>query len=145
APSATVPFSTRRSSDLIAILELIRHIEIAYRHAETFGQIADLRADIAVTNNAQGLTAHFPAANRSLFPNAVMCLDRTRENTPHQHDDFTNHQFSDRSCVGKWRVENRNPSLARCIQLYLICSDRITTHRNETLGSLKYIIGQLGA
>src|SRR5690606_42112158 len=89
APSATVPFSTRRSSDLIAILELIRLIEIAYRHAETFGQIADLRADIAVTNNAQALTAHFPAANRSLFPNAVMRLDRTRENAPHRSEEHT--------------------------------------------------------
>jgi len=72
-----------------------------------------------------------------------MCGDGAWENPAHQHDDFANHQFCNRTGIRKWCIEDRNAALACSFQLNLISPNREATDCDQAVSRSKNLFSQL--
>ena len=94
----------------IAVAKLVGVVVEDDLHAERFGEIGQLRADIAVADDAERLAPHLVAVVGGLVPAALMGGIGTRDDPAQQDDDLADHQFRHAARVGKRRVEHRNPA-----------------------------------
>ena len=129
----------------IAQRQLGFHVVEDHLHAQRFGQHADLGADVAVTDDAQGLAAHFMAAAGRLRPAAAMAFGVLLRDAAGQHDRLGDHQLGHAARVGVGRVEHRDASQFGCIQVDLVGADAEAAHRDQALGLGQHLGAELGA
>src|SRR5690554_6976474 len=66
-------------------------------------------------------------------------------NAAQQHDRFGQHQFGNRASVGVGRIEDRNTTLKRRVEIDLIGADTKAAYGIELLGSGENTLVELGA
>ena len=79
-----------------------------YPHADVLGHDTKLSADMAVTDNTQCFAAGFKRVIGGFLPFTAMCRSVTLWNTAQQHNNLPQYQLSNRTGVGKRRIEHRN-------------------------------------
>ncbi len=121
------------------------HVIELYFHAQVLGDHAQLGADVAVADDAQGLAANFKTVGSGFLPAAAMADGVLLGDAPQQQDGFRQHQFRHRAGVGKGGVEYRNTANQGSVQVHLIGADAETADCNQLLGRCEDFLGQLGA
>ncbi|MNY11875.1 hypothetical protein D3C86_1449260 [compost metagenome] len=112
----------------VAQRQLGFHVVIDDAHAQAFGQRADLRADIAVTHDAQRLATGLEGAGGALVPMAQVDARVLFGNAAQQQDGFAQHQLGHRTGVREGRVEHRDAALHGRIQVDLVGADAEAAH-----------------
>ena len=107
----------------IAEREFGLDIVIDHLHAEAFGEYADLRADMAVADDAEHLAAYLDAACGRLRPAAAMALRTLLRDAAREHDRFGDHELGHAARVRIWRVEHRNAERLGRLGIDLIGAD----------------------
>ena len=132
-------------STRVAERELGLDVVEQHLHAQCFGQHADLGADVAVTDDAQGLAARLVAARRRLAPAAAVALRGLLRDPAQQHDGFRQHQFGDAAGIGIGRVEYRDAGQLGGFEVDLVGADAEAADRQQAPGLGQHLGGQLGA
>jgi hypothetical protein len=114
-------------------------------HAHRLGEGGELRADIAVTHDAERLAAHFVAVGRGLVPAAGMRRGRLGEYPPEKHDDLGDGQFGDAARVRERRVEHRDAAARGRVEVDLVRADREAPDRKQLVGAFENRARQLRA
>ena len=127
----------------IAVAKPVGVIVIDDLHAHPFGKGRELRSDIAVSDNSERPAPHLVAVGRGFVPAAPVSLRGARENSPKQHDDFSDHQLRDAAGVGEGSVEDRNAALARRIEVDLVGSDAEAPHGDQAIGAGESFVSKL--
>ena len=109
------------------LLDIVEHDA----HAQSLRQHGQLRADIAVSDDAQGLAANLMGAGSGLVPQAMAHVMRVGGNAAHQADDVADHQFHHGTGVGIRGVEHADAMLARIIEIHLIGADAEASDRGQ--------------
>jgi hypothetical protein len=106
-------------------------------HAEAFGEDAELGADVAVADDAEGLAADFETALGGLQPLAAVCRRVLGRDAAHQHHDFGQHEFSHRASVSIRRVEYRHAAVPGGSQVDLVGPDAVAADGRESFGAFE--------
>lgn len=94
---------------------------------------------MAVTDDTESLTSHFPASGGLLVPGAVVQLHVSVAQFSGQGDDFRDGQLCDGSRVREWRVENGDPALGSVLQVDLVRSDTEAANHDQVFGVLEHV------
>ena len=129
----------------VAMTKPVRMIVEDDPHSQRFREIRELRADVAVANDAERLAPHLIAVVCGLVPAPLMGCVGTRDDPAQQDDDLADHQFRHASRVGKRGVEHRNPAPARGVDIDLIGADAEASDRNQPVRGLENVRGDLRA
>ncbi|CAM4433948.1 hypothetical protein STPA111741_17515 [Stenotrophomonas pavanii] len=129
----------------IAQRQLGFHVVEDHLHAQRFGQHADLGADVAIADDAQGLATHLMAAAGRLRPAAAMALGVLLRNATGQHDRLGDHQLGHAAGVGVGRIEHRDAGQLGRVQVDLVGADAEAAHRDQALGLGQHLGAELGA
>ena len=129
----------------IAQRQLGLDIRKHHTHAQLLGQHANLRANVAVADDAQRFAAHLVRVGCTLDPatpvqNGIFLGDAT-----HQHDDLRQHQLGHASGVGKRSVEHRNAQAHGRIQIDLVGANAKAANGGQLRGFFQYGGRQLRA
>ncbi len=119
-----------------------RVVEV-HLHAQTFGQYRQLRTDRTVTDDAQLLATDLEGIGRAFDPAATVAGCVLLGDTAQQQDGFGQHQFGDRTGIGVGRIEHCDTALARRVQVNLVGADAEAADRNQFLGTIEQLFGQL--
>jgi hypothetical protein len=129
----------------VPMTELVRVIVENHPHSQRFREIRELRADIAVSNNAERLAPYLIAVVCGLVPTSLMRCIGTRDDPAQQNDDLAYYQLRDASRVGKRGVKYGNPALASGVNIHLIGADTEASDRDEAVRGLQNVRGDLRA
>jgi hypothetical protein len=131
----------------IAERQLGLDVVIDHRMPSAFGQHADLRADVAVADDAEHLAAHLKTARRGLRPAAAMALRVLLRNAAHQQHGLGNHQLGHAAGVGERRVEYRNAQavLAAARSIWLVPMQNAPMAIQSLRACVEHALGQLRA
>ena len=122
----------------VAVGEPVGGVEEDHPQAEGLGEVAELGADVAVADDAEGPAAHLVAALRRLVPDPGVHLLGLLGQPAGQRDDLADHQLHDAARVGVRRVEGgdaraRPPPRGRAG--WCRCRTRPTASRSGALPS----------
>ena len=120
-------------------------VVVEHVHAEQFGEDADLRADVAVADDAQGFAAGFVRAGGVFHPAAAMLGGVLFGDAAQQHDDFGQHQFGDAAGVGEGGVEDRDATSGGGGEVDLIGADAEAADGEQVRGFVEHGLGDAGA
>src|SRR5690606_4975326 len=98
-------------------------IVIQHLHAQRFCKHRKLCTDVAVTDNAQLLSADFIAAFCRLIPYALMHFHGLVRDIANEHDHFANSQLNYGSRVAERCVEYSNTLFSGSFEIDLVCAD----------------------
>ena len=129
----------------IAVPQLVGEIVEDHLHAHGFGEIRQLRADIAVADDAQRLAANLKTVVGGLVPAAVMRRDGAGDDPPQQHDDLADHQFGDGTGVREGRVEDRHAAPLGGVEIDLVRADAEAADRDKAWRGGEDRFGQMRA
>jgi len=129
----------------IAQRQLVDDIVEEHLHAESLGQHRQLRADIAVADQAQGAAADLVRSGGGLVPQAVVHLLVLVGQMPGQRHDLGHRQFDDAAGVAVRSVEAGNTLAGGGIQIDLVGADAESAHRLQIGGLRNDPLGDLGA
>ena len=129
----------------VAVAKLVGVIVEDHPHAQRFREVGELRADIAVADDAERLAPHLVAVVGRLVPTPLMGGVGARHDPAQQHDDLADHQFCHAARVGERRVEHRNPAPARGVEVHLVGADAETSDRDQPVRGVENIRGDLRA
>ena len=116
-----------------------------HAHAEVFREYRQLRADIAVADNAERFAARLAGAFGILWPLPAMHRLIACHQAAQQADDFCQYQFGDRARVGIGGVKHRNAKQLCRLQRHLIGADTKAADRFQMRRRLQHLGGELGA
>ncbi len=120
----------------VAVAKLVGVIVEDDPHTHRFREIGKLRADIAVTNDAERLAANLEAVIGRLVPAPLMGGIGPSDDPAKQEDDLADHQFRHAAGIGERRIEDRNAAAARGIDIHLVGADTEATDCDQPVGSL---------
>ena len=129
----------------VAAAELVGVIVEDHPHAERFGEIRKLGADVAVADDAERLASHLVAVVCRFVPPAGMRRNGSRDDPPQKHDDLADHQFRHAAGIREGRVEHRHAEGARGVDVDLICSDVEAADSDQPVGGAEDLGVNLGA
>ena len=129
----------------VAQRQLGDHVVEEHLHAHGFGHYRQLGADGAVTDDAELLATNLEGVGRRLDPAAAVAGGVLLRDAAQQQDGLAQHQLGYRTGVRVGRVEYRDATLAGRIQVNLVGADAEAAHRNQLLGAVEDLGGQLGA
>jgi len=115
-----------------------------HRHAQCLGEHRELRADVAVADDAQHPAAHLVGAVGGLVPDpGVQGLVPVCQPS-HQGDHLGQGDLDHRAGVGERCVEDRDATLGRCPHVDLVGADAEGADRPEIGGLRQDPLGHLG-
>ncbi len=129
----------------IAVTELVGVIVEDHPHAQRFREVGELRADIAVADDAERLAPHLVAVVGRFVPAPLMGGVGARDDPAQQDDDLADHEFGHAARIGERRVEHRNAAPARGVEVDLVGADAETSDRDQAVGGGENIGSDLGA
>jgi hypothetical protein len=106
-------------------------VVVEHHRMPRLGEHADLRADVAVADDAEHLAARLVAARRALGPAAAVQQRVLLRDAAHQHHDLGEHQLGDAARVGEGRVEHRDAAARRGGQVDLVGADAEAADRDQ--------------
>ena len=124
-------FVQLRDLACIAQRQLGDHVKKHHLHAQRLGQHRELRADGAITHDAQRLAANLIRVFSRLQPAAAMRHRALLGHAAQQQDRLGQHQLGHRAGVGIGCIEHRNAALARRRQVDLIGAYAKAAHGNQ--------------
>jgi hypothetical protein len=107
----------------VAEVELWRHVEKLDLEADVLGENRELRADVAVADNAEELAPHLVAPLRHLEPGAAVALHAAVAKLARERDDLADHELGDRARVGEGRVKDRDAARLGKRQVHAVRPD----------------------
>ena len=113
-------------------------------HAHGLRQNGQLRANVAVADNTEGLAADLPALGAHLVPGAAVHLAGAVAELAGEGDDLSNHQLSNRAGVGERRVENGNTMLSSIVKINLVGTNAEAADNEQVLSFPENIGSKLG-
>src|SRR5690606_11203655 len=122
----------------VAQRKLFLTVVVQYLHPQRFRQHRQLRADIAIANDAELLSPYFEAAAGRLVPPALMHLYRLMRNVADKHDHFCNGQFYIGPCVAERCVEDGDSFFCGRLQVDLVGANAKSSDGHEPVGVLQY-------
>ena len=114
-------------------------------HAEGLGEQAHLLADVAVADQANGMSPHFVRAGQRFIPVAVVQRVALVAEAPGQGDDAAERELGHAAGGRVRRVEHRNPPPCRIADRDLIRAHREAADRQHPPGLLQMLFAHLGA
>src|SRR6266550_1842918 len=111
--------------------EPVGGVEEQHAHAEILGQHRQLRADVAVPDDAQRATAYLVRAVGRLVPDARMHQGVLVREPPGQRDDLGDRELDHAAGVGERRVEDGDAPLRGCLQVDLVGADAERADREQ--------------
>src|SRR6266550_1665345 len=111
--------------------EPVGGVEEQHAHAEILGQHRQLRADVAVADDAQRATAYLVRAVGRLVPDARMHQGVLVREPPGQRDDLGDRELDHAAGVGERRVEDGDAPLRGCLQVDLVGADAERADREQ--------------
>ena len=114
-------------------------------HPHGFGQHAQLGSDVSVADDAQFFATGFKRTLGGFLPDATVHERIFFGNAPEQQNRLTDYQLSHAAGVGERRVEYRNATPERRVQVHLIRADAKTADGQQLLCGSEYLFGQLCA
>ena len=118
----------------VAVAKLVGMVVEDDPHAHRFGEIGKLRADVAVTDDAERLAPDLVAVGRGLVPLALMRGVGSRDDPAQQKDNLADDQFRHASRVGERRIEDRNPVPPGGVDIHLVGADTEAPDRDQPVG-----------
>ena len=112
--------------------------------ADGLGDVAQLRADVAVTDDAQGAAAHLVAALGGLVPDPVVHALGLLGQPAGQGDQLAQHDLDHAAGVGEGGVEDGHAAGCGCAQVDLVRADAEAAHADEVLRRRQNTFGDLG-
>lgn len=107
-------------------------------HSHRLGENRELRSNVTVSHNSERLAADLPALGANLVPGTVVHLHGAIAELTGEDNDLTDYQFSDRTRVAEWRVEDADSMLRGVVQVDLVSANAETTNSDEVLGLAKH-------
>ncbi|RMO18330.1 hypothetical protein ALQ47_05251 [Pseudomonas cichorii] len=114
-------------------------------HAQAFSQNRQLSTDRAVADDAQFLAADLEGVGRALDPAATVAGSILLGDTAQQQDGLGQNQLGYGAGVGVRGVEHGDAALTGCVEVHLVGADAEAADRNQFLGAVEQLFGQLGA
>ena len=112
-----------RDRAVVAHRELRHDVVEHHAHAERFSEHADLAADMAVADDAEGVTADLVAPDRELAPLTRVNFSQAVAELARQHHDLGEDELGDRAGVRERGVERRHTGAPRAHEIDLIRAD----------------------
>ncbi len=106
-------------------------------HTDGLSHVRELRADVAVADDAQGAAADLVAPPGRLVPDAVVHPLRLLGQAAGQRHNLAQHQLDDTAGVGERRVEDGDPARGRVDEVHLVGADAEAAHREEVLSRVQ--------
>ena len=106
-------------------------------HPDGLSHVRELRADVAVADDAQGAAADLVAPLGRLVPDAVVHPLRLLGQAAGQRQDLAQHQLDDTAGVGERRVEDGDPARGRVDEVHLVGADAEAAHGEEVLSRVQ--------
>jgi hypothetical protein len=113
-------------------------------HAEALGEHAELRADVAVADDAEGLAAQLVAAGGDLLPDALVHLAGAVGQLPREHHRLGQNQLGDAAGVAEGGVEDRHAVGVGRAQIDLVGADAEAADGEQTGGGGEHLVGDVG-
>ena len=129
---------------VVAHRQLRRDVVEQDLHADRLGQDADLRADVAVADDAERLAADLVGGRGTLPPPALVHLPRAIRQAAGEGDDLGDHQLRDAAGVAERGVEDGDAPLARGVEGHLVRADAEGPEREQAAGLGEHPLGDLG-
>ena len=126
----------RGERPVVAHRKLRRDVEEDDAHAHRLGEHADLRADVAVADDAERLAADLVAVRRDLAPLPFVHFARPITELAREHDDLGDDELRDAARVRERRVEDRHAARVRRIEVDLVRADAEAADREKPPGVL---------
>jgi hypothetical protein len=120
-------------------------VVVEHAHAQVLGEDAELRADVAVADDAERLAAHLDAALGALGPAAAVHERAFPRDAAQQHDGLAEHELGDAAGVGVGGVEDRDAALRRRREVHLVGPDAEAADGGELWRRRQHLLGQFGA
>ena len=127
----------------VAVAKLVGMVVEHHPHAHRLGEIGQLRADVAVTDDAERLAPDLVAVGRGLVPLTLMGGIGSRNDPAQQKDNLADHQFRHAPRVGEWRIEDRNPVPPGGVDIHLVGADAEAPDRDQPVGGFDNFRGDL--
>ena len=124
-------FCHRGGRAVVAHRQLGRRVPEDDAQAHRFGENAKLRADVAVTDDAERLAADLVRADRDLPPFPLVHFARAVAELTRERDDLADDQLGDAAGVAEWRVEDRNAAVVRVFEIDLVGPDAEAAEGDE--------------
>ena len=134
----------RRTAFCVAQGQLVGGVVEPHRHAERLGQHRQLRADIAVADDAEAPAPDLVAPLGRFVPDPFVHLAGFVGQAPLQRDYLRDHELDDAAGIGEGSVENGHPVGARAGKVYLVGPDAKSAHGQQVRGRLEGTVGHLG-
>src|SRR5450830_264077 len=128
----------------VAERELLAAVMEDDRHAEGFGEDGELRADVAVADDAEGAAADLVRAFRGLVPDAAVQGTVVLGQPTGERDDLGNRQLHHGACVRERRIEGRDSGARRGAQFDLVRADAIRADSEQITSLREHSRGDLG-
>jgi hypothetical protein len=113
-------------------------------HSHSLSKDGQLRSNVSVSNDSEGLSTDLPAAGGNLVPGPLVHLHGTVTKLASEHDDLGDDQLGDGTRVGEGRVEDGDTVLGGIVKVDLVGSDTKTSDNDQVLCLAKDIGGELG-
>mmetsp|Transcript_2767 Transcript_2767/g.7745 ORF Transcript_2767/g.7745 Transcript_2767/m.7745 type:complete len:439 (-) Transcript_2767:31-1347(-) len=119
-------------------------VVVDHLHAHGLRAHRQLRADVAVADEAEGLAADLEAAHRLLEPGAAMHGGRAVADLAGQADDVPDDELRHAAGVREGGVEDRDALRLRGLQIDLVGADAEAAHRQHLVHRRDDLRGDLG-
>jgi hypothetical protein len=107
----------------IASRQNVRDVAEDHPHAYSFGEIGQLRAKAAVTDDAENEPPDFVRSCRRLVPHATMQFGVGYKRTAEKHDDLAQRKLGDRTAVAVRIIEDSDSAMTASRSIDLIDPD----------------------
>ena len=115
----------------IAERELVVDVEEDDLHAEALGEHRELRADVAVADDAEHAAADLVASRGGLRPQAPMQVRAAVDHAAQQHHDLGEGEFRDAASVAEGAVEDGHAAVRGGVEIDLVRADAEAADRGE--------------
>ena len=133
----------RRHPARVAVGESVGGVVEDHAQPERLGDDRELRADVAVADDAEHPAADLVGALGGLVPQAVVHLLRLLRQSSRERDDLADDELDDAAGVGVGRVEGSDPVGCGRVEVDLVGADAEGPDR-EQIGVLDDLRGQVG-
>ena len=113
----------RFASTCITEREFLLEVVEDDTHAERLGEYRELRTDVAVADDAEGLAANLMGAGSRLVPYTMLHVVCVGGDASHQAYDVADHQFHHGTRVRIWCIEYSDAVLGGMVQVHLVRAD----------------------
>ncbi len=117
--------------------ELVHDVVVEDAHAEGLGENGDLLADVAIADDAEGLSTHFRAACRGLVPFAGVGIFYLAIESAEEHTNIGHDELGHGARVGVGRIKDGNSPMFGRVQIHLVGADTEGTEGQEPVGFLE--------